>query len=238
MASQIKKPTVQKKNGLYNKAADESTAKPYPGDIKKNHDAANQSIVPKLMKFMDLGVEWVLWLLLALGFLTAGVLVERTIFFIIHGGGVKKARSNLICFLKKGDLHTAREYFGNVDNIVSHSIAEVLDNCDQAPEAIQQIFEARLMIERRRLERGLTFVGTVGANAPFIGLFGTVLGIIKAFRDLAIAEQAGPSVVMSGISEALVATAVGLLVAIPAVVIFNIFKAKNHRRAFGYGIGF
>jgi biopolymer transport protein ExbB len=76
------------------------------------------------------------------------------------------------------------------------------------------------------LERGLAFLGTLGNNAPFIGLFGTVLGIIKAFRDLAENSQAGAQAVMAGISEALVSTAIGLMVAIPAVIAFNFFQRQ------------
>jgi len=86
-------------------------------------------------------------------------------------------------------------------------------------------------IDRRRLEyeQWLFVLGTLGNNAPFIGLFGTVLGIIRAFADLAsnasrAAGASNPSAVMAGISEALVATAVGLFVAIPAVLAFNIFQ--------------
>jgi biopolymer transport protein ExbB len=79
--------------------------------------------------------------------------------------------------------------------------------------------------ERLRLERYLGILGTLGNNAPFIGLFGTVLGIIKAFADLSRSGGGGgAAVVMAGISEALVATAVGLFVAIPAVMAFNIFQ--------------
>ena len=78
--------------------------------------------------------------------------------------------------------------------------------------------------ERLRLERNLAFLATLGSNGPFIGLFGTVLGIIKAFHDLASSQAGGASTVMSGISEALVTTAVGLLVAIPAVVALNYFS--------------
>ncbi len=80
--------------------------------------------------------------------------------------------------------------------------------------------------ERIRLERNLAFLATLGSNAPFIGLFGTVLGIIKAFHDLSASQAGGPSVVMGSISEALVATAVGLMVAIPAVVAFNVFSRR------------
>jgi biopolymer transport protein ExbB len=81
--------------------------------------------------------------------------------------------------------------------------------------------------ERPRYERSLSFLGTLGNNAPFVGLFGTVLGIIKAFNDLGQASAKGATIqetVMTGISEALVATAVGLAVAIPAVVAFNGFS--------------
>jgi biopolymer transport protein ExbB len=80
--------------------------------------------------------------------------------------------------------------------------------------------------ERMRLERNLAFLGTLGNNAPFIGLFGTVLGIIRSFHDLAGNQAGGVGIVMAGISEALVATAVGLLVAIPAVIGFNFFNRR------------
>jgi biopolymer transport protein ExbB len=79
------------------------------------------------------------------------------------------------------------------------------------------------------LEKHLGILGTLGNNAPFIGLFGTVLGIIKAFADLAKNQGGGAAVVMAGIAEALVATAVGLLVALPAVVAFNIFQGRIRR---------
>ena len=78
--------------------------------------------------------------------------------------------------------------------------------------------------ERLRYERGLAFLGTLGSNAPFVGLFGTVLGIIRAFHDLAANSAQGAQAVMAGIAEALVATAVGLLVAIPAVAAYNAFS--------------
>jgi len=84
---------------------------------------------------------------------------------------------------------------------------------------------AALSDERRHLEGRLLWLGTLGNNAPFVGLFGTVLGVIKAFHDLA-ESGSGPEVVMAGLSEALVATAVGLLVAIPAVLAYNFLQKK------------
>src|SRR3989339_396660 len=84
----------------------------------------------------------------------------------------------------------------------------------------------KLLEERLKLERYLGVLGTLGNVAPFIGLFGTVVGIIKAFQDLALAGGGGPAVVARGIAEALVATAAGLVVAIPAVIIYNYFTRK------------
>jgi biopolymer transport protein ExbB len=79
------------------------------------------------------------------------------------------------------------------------------------------------------MEKHLGILGTLGNNAPFVGLFGTVLGIIKAFADLAKNQGGGAAVVMAGIADALVATAVGLLVALPAVVAFNVFQGRIRR---------
>ena len=90
---------------------------------------------------------------------------------------------------------------------------------------MEQIMSGYLLMERPHLEKNLGFLATLGSNAPFIGLLGTVLGIIHAFASLST-SQGDPSVVMRGISEALVATAVGLFVAIPAVVAFNYFQKQ------------
>ena len=87
--------------------------------------------------------------------------------------------------------------------------------------AMQEYTEASLIAERRSFEKRLVILSTLGNNTPFIGLLGTVLGIMKAFRDLADMGDSGPSVVMRGISEALIATAMGLAVAIPVVIAYN-----------------
>ncbi|HEY6033810.1 MAG TPA: MotA/TolQ/ExbB proton channel family protein, partial [Kofleriaceae bacterium] len=93
----------------------------------------------------------------------------------------------------------------------------------EGPEAVDEHRAAIVELERQRYEKRLAFLGTLGNNAPFIGLFGTVLGIIRAFHDLAGSTLQGTSAVMSGIAEALVATGVGLLVALPAVAAYNAF---------------
>lgn len=96
-----------------------------------------------------------------------------------------------------------------------------LKGWDKGEHAMKEYAEASLIAERRSLEKRLVILSTLGNNTPFIGLLGTVLGIMKAFRDLAEMGDSGPAVVMRGISEALIATAMGLAVAIPIVIAYN-----------------
>jgi biopolymer transport protein ExbB/TolQ len=100
-------------------------------------------------------------------------------------------------------------------------------NQDLSSQALEKIFEVQESAEKRELDKGLSFLGTVGANAPFLGLTGTVIGILVAFERFAASGGKGSTEVMVSISQALVATAVGLVVAIPAVVFFNILKQKS-----------
>lgn len=91
---------------------------------------------------------------------------------------------------------------------------------------LEEKFATFVQFEQPKLERSLTFLATVGSNAPYIGLFGTVLGIMKSFNDLAQASSAGQQTVMAGISAALIATAAGLLVAIPNILAYNYFQKQ------------
>lgn len=96
-----------------------------------------------------------------------------------------------------------------------------LKGWDKGEHAMKEYAESAIIAERRKLEKRLVVLSTLGNNTPFIGLLGTVLGIMKAFRDLAEMGDSGPAVVMRGISEALIATAMGLAVAIPVVIAYN-----------------
>jgi biopolymer transport protein ExbB/TolQ len=91
---------------------------------------------------------------------------------------------------------------------------------------IANAMEREMTVETTKLERYISIVGTIGNTAVYIGLFGTVLGIIRAFHDIASAGAGGMSIVIGGVAEALVCTATGLLVAIPAVIVFNYFTKK------------
>ncbi len=91
---------------------------------------------------------------------------------------------------------------------------------------LDELFNSFKAIEKPGLEKNLNILGTIASNAPYVGLLGTVMGIMKAFNDLANSPGQGNEVVMAGIAHALVSTAIGLAVAIPAVVAFNFFQKK------------
>ncbi len=118
-----------------------------------------------------------------------------------------------------------REWAQKGDTLHAGTARVILETGSSDPSRIDRAVRSYLMLERSRLEEGLTVLATLGSNAPFIGLFGTVLGIIQSFGALG-AHRTDAADIMVGISEALVATAVGLFVAIPAVVAFNVFSRK------------
>lgn len=93
-------------------------------------------------------------------------------------------------------------------------------------EGLDELFSSFKTMEKPRLEGNLYILGTIASNAPYIGLLGTVMGIMKAFNDLGNAPGQGNEVVMAGIAHALVSTAIGLGLAIPAVIAFNFFQKK------------
>jgi biopolymer transport protein ExbB len=105
-------------------------------------------------------------------------------------------------------------------------LLKAIDGQTVTAETFAQRVRGLFLPEKEKWASFSTFLGSVGSNAPFIGLLGTVFGILKTFADLSAATSGGPQVVMAGISEALIATAVGLLVAIPAVVFYNLCKAR------------
>jgi biopolymer transport protein ExbB len=173
--------------------------------------------------FTRAGAEWVLVLLVALSVLSLAVILERAFFFARQG---RQRVPELIGLLKAGRLDEARARVADRGGFEAEVTRAALAAADGGPAAVQEAVACTIAEARPPYERGLAFLGTLGNNAPFLGLFGTVVGIIRAFSDLAIVggKGAGASAVMAGISEALVATAVGILVAIPAVVAYNGFN--------------
>lgn len=170
--------------------------------------------------------EWVLFLLIGLSVASIAVMIERVLFYRRHRVDIDSLREELAARLDAGDVAGAAELLGRYDSLETNVVLFGLRDAHRGPEAVEKLLNAAERRERSRFEKRLNFLATVASNAPFIGLFGTVLGIIRAFNDLSANMAEASNSVMSGIAEALVATAVGLLVAIPAVVAFNVFRGK------------
>ncbi len=176
--------------------------------------------------FLYLGSEWILWLLLTLSVISIAVAIERLAHFLRASENIDVLRAQLGTKLASDGLAGVRALLAGKHSHVAAVLSAGVDVMDRGPEAAEQAFAGATLMEKVKMERGLAFLGTLGNNAPYIGLFGTVLGIIRSFRDLATNTIEGTQAVMAGIAESLVATAVGLLVALPAVAVFNAFQRK------------
>ncbi|HYZ90590.1 MAG TPA: MotA/TolQ/ExbB proton channel family protein [Myxococcales bacterium] len=178
-------------------------------------------IAQRLLAFALLGAGWVLWLLVALSVVSVAVMLERGVYF-----GQRRMSNlfpELLRLCQDGSLEKAAQ-LASSDAMEAEVVRVAARVAGSGQEAVEKAVAST--IDRRRLEyeRWLFVLGTLGNNAPFIGLLGTVLGIIRAFEDLAQHPSGGIAIVGAGISEALVATAAGLAVAIPAVLAYNTFQ--------------
>jgi biopolymer transport protein ExbB len=169
-------------------------------------------------------------LLIFLSVTSIGVIVERIIYYTRIRLNFGVFSEELTRLLIDHDIQGVSKLCSQSQAIEAQTILRGLEYKDRGVEAMDQSMSGYLAAERQKLDHGLVILGTLGNNAPFIGLFGTVIGIIQAFANLASNPAGGPSVVMASISEALVATAVGLMVAIPAVIAFNGFNRIVRRK--------
>lgn len=192
-------------------------------------EPAHMDILTKTLLEITLGGSfWVLALLLALSVASVAVMLERAWVFFRHRYDEPAFLEAATPLLRQQRWPAALKLCQESPAFEPRVLAAGLKEAAGGRLAVQEAMEAERLRLGLILEKRLGFLGTLGANAPFIGLFGTVLGIIHAFKDLALAEGGGGPAVMAGIAEALVATAVGLLVAIPAVVMYNFYHRRLH----------
>ncbi|WAS91643.1 MotA/TolQ/ExbB proton channel family protein [Nannocystis punicea] len=184
------------------------------------------NVVDELIKIALLGATWVLYLLFALSVLSIAAMVERWLFFRKNRAGGDKLRQDLLAAIAARDEARLDAALAASKTVEAEVLRQAMLFRDGGSAAFLDAVESGLASERAGLDRGTVLLGTIGNNAPFVGLFGTVLGIIEAFSYLGTGDQAAMGNVMSGISEALVATAVGIFVAIPAVIGFNVAQKK------------
>ncbi|MBN2802904.1 MAG: MotA/TolQ/ExbB proton channel family protein [Deltaproteobacteria bacterium] len=185
------------------------------------------SITQSFKSFALLGAEWVMWILIILSLISVTIMIERAIYFFRKQPDVNEIIQKVKEKIANGKgFKDAGEYLNSIKGIAPVIAASALSDAEKGINAVEETAQSSRIREKMKLEKNLAFLGTVGNNAPFIGLFGTVIGVIQAFHDLSLNSTGGASTVMSGISEALVATAIGLLVALPAVVAYNTFSRK------------
>jgi biopolymer transport protein ExbB len=182
------------------------------------------------------GAAWVLWLLFGLSIVSLAIGLERAWVLRAARGDTSLLVRELRRFLRSEDRERAEQLLSGDQNVAASIVAAGLAEADLGAAAAEEAMAAAAGLERSRLEKRLLFLGTVGNNAPFVGLLGTVIGIVGAFEELgkpqamsaalSASSALAPERVMATIAEALVATAVGLLVAIPAVAAFNALQAR------------
>jgi biopolymer transport protein ExbB len=181
------------------------------------------------------GAGWVLWLLAALSVSSLVLALERWMYLRRRGGDLEVLARRLDEHLQSNDFARARQLLEASPAVAARVADAGLRLADRGIGAAEKAMQSASALERGRLERRLAFLATVGNNAPFVGLFGTVVGVIHAFEELghaapghgaSAAGQVASQAVMASIAEALVATAVGILVALPAVAAYNYLQRQ------------
>ena len=183
-------------------------------------------LTPYFLDFALLGASWVLILLVVLSIVSVGVMIERALWFSGRDAETDRFTKDLRRALEHDEVEHLEKKFQTSPSIPIQVALRGLGERDRGPDAAAEAMHSEKARWRRTAEKNLVILGTLGNNVPFIGLFGTVLGVIKAFDDLKSKSADSESLVMAGIAEALVATAIGLLVAVPAVIAYNYFNRR------------
>jgi len=181
-------------------------------------------IQERLTAFANLGASWVMWLLVVLSIIGVAIILERAYSFFVARDDLGKLRSDLFPLLESGDQKAALDRLGQAKSFEARILEAGVRVSDRGPAAAEARMAGEAALAKLSMERNIVFLGTVGNNAPFVGLLGTVIGVINAFQELDQSAGQVTSGLMAEVGEALVATAIGLLVALPAVAFFNVFQ--------------
>lgn len=186
-----------------------------------------------------MGTSPVFLVLVACSVVTLGAAIERLLYFAKRRGNPDATIKKALSELEAGGVREA----ARTCQSTAHPFGAVAAALFRDGPATDVVFEERMQValseQKMLLERNVGVLGTMAAIAPLIGLLGTVWGIMHAFRDMALAGSAGPSVVAAGIAEALFTTAAGIIIAVPSLVLYNhlvrqmntmLTVAENHGR--------
>lgn len=180
-----------------------------------------------LFKIADISASGILYLMGFLSIVSVSIMIERYFALKKLSSSSQDMAVGFRGVLKNQNLDEIKNLSTNSTSLEGKALGYGL-NYVQAHGAngLDELFNSFKGVEKPGLEKNLNILGTIASNAPYVGLLGTVMGIMKAFNDLATAPASGNEAVMAGIGHALVSTAIGLAVAIPAVVAFNFFQKK------------
>lgn len=184
-------------------------------------------LTERIFAVAQIADQVVLWILIVLSIVSLGMILERFFYLRRIARESTEVRTKVKSALQTHSVEDVESIPKNPDTVEGRALSYAMKHIkDSGSRGLEEAFNSYALMERPELERFLNFLATVGSNAPYIGLLGTVLGIMKAFNDLAQSSEAGQQTVMAGISLALVSTAAGLFVAIPAVISYNYFQRQ------------
>ena len=183
-------------------------------------------LTEKFFVIAQVGHEITLWILILLSIFSVAFIIERYLTLSKIRKKSQKVSQQIQETLQSNSLAEVEEIDRDRESIEGRALAYGMRHIKaHGANGLEEVFNTYAVTEKPKLEKFLNYLATVGSNAPFIGLLGTVFGIMDAFRGL-VSTQGDAAAVMIGISEALVATAVGLIVAIPAVIAYNYFSKQ------------
>ncbi len=169
---------------------------------------------------------WVMWPMLIASVFIIGFALER-FWQIMKIGHVDTAVGERIKqALRQGQTKEAIAICARTPGFITHALEVALNAASFPREEMESIFALYRMKLQSLLNKNISFFGTMAFIGPLVGLLGTVLGVITAFRDLALSGSGGPTIVAAGIAEALIATASGITVAVSASLLYNFFTAR------------
>ncbi|MEM6960470.1 MAG: MotA/TolQ/ExbB proton channel family protein [Myxococcota bacterium] len=187
-------------------------------------------IARALRVMSDLGATWILWLLVGLSLSAVTIVIERVIYFQRQRDQTAPKRKQLLNWTRTGRVREVVEALEECRGVEAQVALAALRTAGMRSASTSHAMDGASERARIQMERGLSFLGTVGSNAPFVGLLGTVIGIIRSFSMLDASNGRVSTGLMTEVGEALIATAVGILVALPAVAAFNYFQGVVKRR--------